>query len=198
MSGHSYRGHDPADPTDAMIVIGSGAEPAFDTVLEDFLLAGYESLKARAAEESLLEFASLGRRVPWLYRLTFSSRGLCRRGDGEVNTHHRHVVALRFLPDYLRRADRFAMLRLVEPKVDVWHPNISPEGAICVEIYPGESLLEICHSLHDLFRWRLRQYDDRDALNPAACAWGRQHVNEPIDDRPLFGPRPSIRWQSSE
>ena len=66
-------------------------------------------------------------------------------------------------------ADQFAMLRLIEP-VHSFHPNISPSGAICIEIYPGETLLEICLSLHDLFRWRICQYDERDALNSIACA----------------------------
>jgi ubiquitin-protein ligase len=87
------------------------------------------------------------------------------------------------------------MLRLIEP-TRPFHPNICPStGAICLEIYPGESLLEIVESLHDLLRWRLRQYDERDALNKAACAWGRDHVHQPIDDRPLFGRRLQIKLE---
>ena len=136
-----------------------------------------------------------GRIHPWLYRLTFRTRGIVRDRDGETVASERHVVALRFLPDFLRNADRFAMLRLVDPLEAVFHPNISSSGAICVEIYPGETLTEICQSLHDLFRWRLRQYDERDALNPSACAWGREHVDKPIDDRPLFGQQLKWEWQ---
>ena len=143
----------------------------------------------------LLAFASLGESNPWLYRLEFRTRGLVRDTDGEITTIDRHVVALRFPPDYLRNADRFAMLRLIEPGGNAFHPNISRSGAICVEIYPGESLIEICQSLHDLFRWRLRQYDERDALNPIACGWGRDNIDQPIDDRPLFGQRMNFQWQ---
>jgi hypothetical protein len=48
--------------------------------------------------------------------------------------------------------------------------------------------VEICESLHALFSWRLRQLAENDALNRAACAWGRAHLDElPIDRRPLFG-----------
>jgi hypothetical protein len=87
------------------------------------------------------------------------------------------------------------MLRLLEPE-DAFHPNISPVGGgVCIEIYPGESLLEICESLHDLIRWRLRQYQERDALNPEACVWGRANVSRPIDDRPMFGRRLNIQLE---
>jgi len=48
------------------------------------------------------------------------------------------VVALCFLPDDVRRADRFEMLALLEPQT-AFHPNLAPPG-ICVQIYPGEPL----------------------------------------------------------
>jgi hypothetical protein len=198
MSVSDYVCDKPTSFLDRMLVAGAGPAPIFDTVTADFLLEGHRNLKALVARGGLLECASLGRHLPWIYRLTFLVRGLRRGDNGQITSHSRHIVALRFLPDYLRHANRFAMLRLVEPATRAWHPNISDAGAVCVEIYPGESLVEICHSLHDLFRWRLRQYDERDALNREACAWGRQHVHVPIDDRPLFGERLDVRWQASE
>lgn len=179
---------------DLLVRQQSGPEPVFDAVHRDFLIGQHDDLAARVTGGGLLEFASLGETVPWLYRLTFQTRGLVKRPDQEVEECDRHVVALRFRPDYLRRADRFEMLALVEPR-DAWHPNIASGaaprggGAICLELYPGESLVEIVESLHDVLRWKLRQYDERDALNPFACAWGRQNVDEAIDDRPLFGRR---------
>jgi hypothetical protein len=192
-----YIPDDPASMADVMILAGSGPEPPFDAVTADFLRASHFDLQCRCERGGLLEFASLGRTVPWLYRLTFQTRGYVRRAGGEVTTTNRHVVALRFLHDYLRHADRFAMLRLLEPVGDAFHPNIAANGAICVEVFPGEPLVTICQSLHDLFRWRLRQYDERDALNPAACAWGRENIARPIDDRPLFGQRLHVTWQAS-
>lgn len=184
-------------PADWMIANLSGPEPRFDAVTRDLLFESYRELKENCARGGLLEFASLGREVPWLYRLTFHTIGLARRSpDHEVERVTPHVVALRFLPDYLRRANRFQMLRVIAPRTPPpFHPNISPVGAVCVEIYPGESLLEICLSLHDLIRWRLRQYDERDALNRPACAWGREHVSRAIDDRPLFGRRIEFKLQ---
>ncbi len=196
-----YQPDPPADLADVMILAGSGPEPEYDGVMQQFLNEGLLSLEQACEQNGLLDYASLGKTSPWLYRLTFATSGLVRKQDGSIVPNDRHVVALRFLPDYLRNADRFAMLRLIEPTSGIWHPNISDNGpgagAICVEIYPGETLLEICHSLHDLFRWRLRQYDERDALNPAACGWGREHVHEPLDDRPLFGQKLNLQWGPS-
>jgi hypothetical protein len=192
-----YQPDQPGNATDALILAGSGPEPPFDAVMQAFLIESYLGLKRSCALGGLLSFASLGLVNPWLFRLTFRTRGFVRAADGEVATVDRHVVALRFPSDYLRNADRFSMLRLIEPVGDAFHPNISPVGAICVEIYPGESLVEICQSLHDLFRWRLRQYDERDALNSAACAWGRENIDKPIDDRPLFGQRLKLQWHAA-
>ena len=197
MSEMIYQPDHPADTTDALIMAGSGPEPPFDAVMQAFLNESHLGLKRQCERGGLLRFASLGRIHPWLFRLTFQTRGFIRNTAGEVTPVDRHVVALRFPSDYLRHANRFAMLRLVEPESGSFHPNISILGAICVEIYPGETVVEICQSLHDLFRWRLRQYDERDALNPAACAWGRENIDEPIDERPLFGHRLKLKWHAT-
>jgi hypothetical protein len=173
---------------DMMIAKVSGPEPPFDPVLRDFLMAAFEDLLTRSHGQSLLEWANLGREVPWLYRLTFKTRGLARGRDPEIRVVDRHVVAVRFLPDYLRRADRFEMLSLIEPR-DPFHPNLAnPASAICVSIYPGQSIADICESLHALFGWKLRQLAENNALNRDACIWGRAHIDDlPIDTRPLFG-----------
>jgi hypothetical protein len=174
------------DPLDQDIIRSAGAEPVFDEVTHAFLCNSGDELLERCRRGGLLECASLGRNAPWLWRLTFQTRGLVRDGDGEPRVAERHVVAVRFLPDYLRRADRFEMLALVEPR-NAFHPNLAPPG-VCVQVRPGETLVEICESLHALLSWRLRQLQENDALNRAACAWGRAHLDElPIDRRPLFG-----------
>jgi hypothetical protein len=175
---------------DSLIAERAGPEPVFDPVMSDFLRNNRDELAARAAPRELLDVADLGARVPWLYRLTFGTSGLIRQND-EIREWNQHIVAVRFLPDYLRRADRFEMLLLIEPR-DAFHPNLRPPG-ICVQIYPGEPLIEICESLHALFSWRLRNLREDDALNPIACAWGRSNIHRlPLDDRPLFGHKHSF------
>jgi hypothetical protein len=97
----------------------------------------------------------------------------------------------------LRHVNRFEMLALMEP-ANAFHPNLR-DGHICLEVYPGEPLLEICEALHALLAWRLRQLVETDALNPAACAWGRAHLDElPIDPQPLFGRALSITLEPME
>lgn len=185
---------------DFEIRMASGPKPRFDSVLDSFLRQAWSDLTASCAQPgSLLSATCLGDDPPWLFRLEYRTRGYVRASiDVPVEATEWHVFALRFLPDYLRRANRFEMLHLVQPhNPPPWHPNLcSITGAVCVEIYPGESLVEICRSLHDLLRWRLRQLDERDALNKPACAWGRLNVSGPIDDRPLFGRRLKIQFET--
>lgn len=200
MTMNSYTPDALREPVDAMILVQAGDEPLFDPPLRDFLLTSHRELKERLMPTSLVEAASLGRNVPWLYRLTFSTRGLAREGDGEVQETDRHTIALRFLPDFLRRADKFELCNYVEPRrPPPFHPNICPRtGAICLEIYAGEPLIQIVASLHDLLRWRIRQLSEHDALNPIACNYGRNFVPKPIDDRPLFGRRWHVELEPLE
>jgi hypothetical protein len=174
------------DPLDEHIRGIAGPEPFFDPVLADFLCNSGDELQRRCATPGLLEARDLGGRAPWLWRLDFRTRGLARDDSGAIVPCERHVVAVRFLPDYLRSVNRFQTLALIEPR-SPFHPNLR-DGHVCLEVYPGEPLLEICEALHALFGWRLRQLAETDALNPEACAWGRAHLDElPLDTRPLFG-----------
>jgi hypothetical protein len=174
------------DLLDLRVVEMSGPEPVFDDVTTDFLHNSRDEFVGRCRRGGLVEYADLGFRAPWLWRLTFHTRGLVRDPGGEVTPVDRHVVAVRFLPDYLSRANQFQMMALVEPR-NAFHPNLAPP-AICLQVLPGQTLLEIAEGLHKLLSWRLRQLAENDALNRDACAWGRAHLDEvPVDSRPLFG-----------
>jgi hypothetical protein len=186
---NDYQPDPPRDPIDFILLSNVGAEPRFDPVTADFLYAGYNDLKQRCLAGSLVEMRSLGREVPWVYRFDFRTRGLGKAADGQVVEVDEHTVVVRFMPDCLRHTDRFQMIQYAGPREPApWHPNICPRtGAVCVEVYPGETVLEIVESLHDLIRWRIRQLRDDDALNKDACAYGRTFIDGPLDDRPLFG-----------
>ena len=194
----NYQPDLPETPADLVLIREAVAEAPYDPIISDFLLESWETLRERIRGSSLLEVCSLGRSLPWLYRLTFHTKGLRKDSDGTIHEVSSHTLAVRFLPDYLRRANRFAMLRLIEPQ-SVFHPNITPlgdprgPGLVCLEIYPGMPLIELVHAIHDLLRWRIRQYDERDGLNYDACSWGRDHVDQPLDDRPLFGRRLQVQ-----
>jgi hypothetical protein len=173
------------NPVNQLIAQMAGPAPVFDRVTREFLRNNRDELFDRLTPHSLVTVEELGGNVPWLYGLTFATRGLVR-GDGDIRECGEHKIAVRFLPDYLRRADRSEMLLLIEPR-EAFHPNLRAP-AICLQVYPGEPLIEICESIHSLVSWRLRNLREDDALNPAACAWGRANLDRlPLDDRPLFG-----------
>src|SRR5262249_15267748 len=111
------------DLLDLGIRAWAGPEPVFDAVAADFLGNVRDELRLRLGAGSLLVAEDRGERVPWLWKLTFATLGLARSADGQLRAAERHVVAVRFLPDYLRRANRFEMLALVEPE-DAFHPNL--------------------------------------------------------------------------
>ena len=185
------------DALDERIRVMAGPEPTFDPVLSDFLCNSRDELRQRCVTPGLLEAVDLGAKTPWLWRLNFATRGLVCEGDGTIRPVERHVVAVRFLPDYLRNVNRFEMMALMEPQ-NAFHPNLRGSH-VCLEVYPGEPLLELCEALHALFAWRLRQLVETDALNPTACVWGRAHLDElPIDSRPLFGRTLSITLEPVE
>ena len=183
-------------PIDLRIRLLAGDRPEFDPVMRDFLDNVAGELRDRLRPGCLVQATPLDE-VPWLWRLDFATRGLALDDAGKIRPCEHHVVAVRFLPDYLRRADRFEVLRLIEP-VRSFHPNLR-DGFVCLEVYPGEPLVEICEALHALLSWRLRQLAETDALEPDACAWGRAHLAElPLDDRSLFGRSLSISLEPVE
>jgi hypothetical protein len=197
-----YKCDPPQTSIDHMILGMSGSELAYDPVATDFLLQSYSEVQAarQRADHALVDILSLGQGVPWLYRLKYEVRGLARTAGGEVVTVDQHTIALRLLPDCLRSINRFAALSYVEPRVPTpFHPNVSPDtGAICLEIYPGEPVLQIIESLHDLIRWRIRNLNEAEALNIDACVYGRNHVPAALDNRPLWGRRWKVALQPQE
>ena len=58
------------------------------------------------------------------------------------------------------------MLALLEPG-NAFHPNLMPP-AVCVEVRPGEPLVEICESLHALC--------EAEGAKGSACATGLSYV----------------------
>jgi hypothetical protein len=164
--------------------------------MRDFLDNVSAEMRQRLRPGSLVRAAPLDE-VPWLWRLDFATRGLALDESGRLHVVEHHVVGVRFLPDYLRRADRFEVLTLVSP-AGAFHPNLR-DGFVCLEVYPGEPIVEICESLHRLFSWKLRQLVETDALNPDACAWGRANLERlPLDPRPLFGRALAITLEPAE
>src|SRR5438270_11742214 len=108
------------DLIDLQIRLKAGDRPELDPVLRDFLDNVAAELHQRLRPGSLVVARPLDE-VPWLWRLDFATRGLTLDESGRLQTTERHVAGVRFLPDYLRRADRFEVLTLAEP-AGAFHP----------------------------------------------------------------------------
>ncbi|MBL8829235.1 MAG: hypothetical protein JNM18_19790 [Planctomycetaceae bacterium] len=184
----------------ALVAAQSGPESHYDGPSTAFLLEQQKQLlEQEQREHRLVRTISLGR-VPWLYVAELRTRSLGRTTSGEIVDVDRHVLAIRYLPDFLRRVNRWETLKYVAPLDPApFHPNICPEtGAVCLEVYPGQMITQVLLNLHELLRYRLRQTDERDALNHEACRYVRNHVFQPLDERPLFGRSLDIRLQRLE
>lgn len=169
-----------------------------DTILENFLTRQQELGMALAESSDLLDLEPLDGPPARHYRARFRCRGLVRTRDREVAIAERFEVGIRFLSDYLRRANTFEVLTLFGPR-GVFHPNVhSHLPHICLgKFRPGTSLVDILFGCHEIFSYHKMTVTEEDALNPDACAWARrnQHLF-PIDRRPLkrraTGPRSVI------
>lgn len=172
---------------DPAVISASGPEPSFGPEMRSFLLAEHRELRERLFGSQVVEWASFGPTVPWVYRFIFRTRSLTKSQTGEIGPREEHLIAFRLMPDYLRKPNRFESLLYVGPTEPApFHPNIDPlRGAICLELYPGEPVVEVVQSLHDLLRWRIRELREGHALNHEACRYGRANVPAPLDDRPL-------------
>ena len=70
--------------------------------------------------------------------------------------------------------------------LNAFHPNIR-EHACCIgKVAAGTSLVELIYRTYAVVTWQEVMPNDLDALNPAACAFARNHPERiPVDDRPL-------------
>lgn len=164
-----------------------------DPVYEAFLARQYEEGMALARASDLLELEPLDGSPPCRYLARFRCTGLVRPREngsgmrGRVVEADRFEVGIWFPSDYLRRADPWQVLTWLGPR-QVFHPNISDRmPLICVgRLQPGTWLVDLLYQCFEIISYQKVTMREDDALNPAACAWAREHQHLfPIDRRPL-------------
>ena len=162
----------------------------FDTTGRDSVLIGFLS---RQLDDSraLNDASDLVRVTPCdgppaqHYLAEFRCRGLVTRGGGDVIEHEHFVIGISFPADYLRRAYPAEVLTVLSP-LNVFHPNVRGP-AICVgRLKPGTTLVDLLYQCFEILTYAKVTMREDDALNRAACAWARGHVDRfPTDRRPL-------------
>lgn len=88
------------------------------------------------------------------------------------------VVGIAFPCDYLRSTDRWMPLQLISllAPATFFHPNVkAPVLCPGSQLTPGMSLTGLIYHIYDILTYRNINTDERDALNPEACRYFRQH-----------------------
>jgi hypothetical protein len=160
---------------------------SFDPVFQSFLARQYAEGMALAQASDLLDLVPLDGDPPDRYVARLACRGLVRLSNGRVAEADRFDVGIWFPSDYLRRAEPWEVLTWLGPR-RVFHPNISHRlPLICVgRLAPGTWLVDLLYQCFEIITYQKVTMREDDALNPAACAWAREHQDRfPIDPRPL-------------
>lgn len=156
-----------------------------DSVLFGFLSRQLDESRALNAASDLVRVTPCDGPPPQHYLVEFRCKGLVSRGDGEVVEHEHFVIGISVPSDYLRRAYPAEVLTVLSP-LNVFHPNVRGP-AICVgRLKPGTPLVDLIYQCFEILTYAKVTMREDDALNRAACAWARGHVDRfPIDRRSL-------------
>ncbi len=114
---------------------------------------------------------------------------LQRRPDGIVEyvTRGNIVIGIFFPFDYLRSTDRWMSLQLISllAPATFFHPNVkAPVLCPGSQLTPGMSLTDLIWHTYDILTYRNMNTDERDALDPEACRYFRQHPEVLSELRP--------------
>jgi len=156
-----------------------------DRTLARFLAQQHADGMAFTAESDLVSLRALDPPLPQHYLATFSCTGLVRRDDGAITEADRFVVGIRFPDDYLRAADPFTTLTLIDP-VETFHPNIRAPFICIGSIAASTPLVELVFRIFEVLSYQRLTMSERDAMNAHACEWARRNQRRfPTDPRPL-------------
>ena len=159
-----------------------------DKILTAFLRRQHDEAMALAEASDLLDLIPLERPEGDRhdrYIAQFRCNGLVKTAaDGVIEANH-FALGIWIPPDYLVRADPYAVLTWFEPWA-VFHPNIRPPFICLGRIAPGTPLVDLLYQCYEIISYAKVTMREDDALNKEACAWARQNLHRfPIDRRPL-------------
>jgi hypothetical protein len=153
-----------------------------DPILSEFFHRNYAEARTLAAQSTVLSVVSLlGQPLPVHILCTFHGiPHLRKRPDGtvEVAAAGDILVGIHFPPDYLRSTDRTLYLKLISllSPPTFFHPNVhTPVLCPGAHLTPGLPLIALLWHIFDIVSYRNLNLDERNALNPQACRYLRQH-----------------------
>lgn len=156
-----------------------------DRIYHDFLEEQFRRGMELADASDLLDLVPIHGLPPSIYIARFTSKGLVRAEDGEIEEGSCFDVGIHLPPDYLRRVQPFEVLTWLGPP-NTFHPNILPP-AICIgRMVPGMPLVDLLYQIFEVIGGIKATFHEGDSLNHDACIWGRAHPERfPVEHRPL-------------
>lgn len=153
-----------------------------EKVFGDFLEIQREEGLALAKASDVLDLQPLD---PQRYLATFRCYGVFDYGEGPIVEADRFMVGIFMPDDYLRVPATEIICTFFGPR-QTYHPNVG-FPMICIgEVFPATTLVQVLHRLYEVVSYQNYGTDERDSLNPEACAWARANASRfPVDSRPL-------------
>ncbi len=158
------------------------------------LRSDFRALSQLKAESSIVDFKAYGN-PPERYLISLAGNGLRRTdpGTGAIRAEvlHRHEVEIYLGADYPRNRPQ------LQWKTEIFHPNISGTGLVCLGGYsthwvPSLNLDELVEMLWDMVRFS--NYDVKSPYNLVAARWvaSQTDFRFPLDARVVRdkGPAP--------
>ena len=149
-----------------------------DKVLEGFLEDSQRRVAALAAASDTLTVLAQDGQPARRYLCAFEDvEHLVRGQDGAVKTScDPLLVEIRIPHNYLRSVDPDLGMHVVGIVAPIFHPNIRPP-ALCLgsAFRAGTPVAEILRMVYELISFQMVTPDERDAFNPEACRFVREH-----------------------
>lgn len=156
-----------------------------DPILDSFLDVQFREGMQLAAQSDILALQPVEGVPPRRYLATFRAKGLIQAANCDIREVNEFTAGIWLPDDYLVAVNPAQVLTYLGPYAQPWHPNIRPPF-ICAHLRPATPLVQILHTLFELWTWQLFDTSD-EGLNHAASQWARHEDpgRFPVDRRPL-------------
>ena len=156
-----------------------------DAIFRGWLERQYYEAMALAQASDLLELAPLGPAPAQGYVARFHCRSMMKAPTAQIVETNRVDVAVTFFDDYLRVADPYSLLTVLDPST-LYHPNAHPPFLCIGDVAPGTPLVELLFRVFDVLVFANVTMVEHKAMNKEACAWARCNIGRfPLDTRAL-------------
>jgi hypothetical protein len=154
----------------------------YDSIMQSFLRQAYAEGRALSMQSDILTIVNPAddpmpaKLLAYFYGVPHLRR--CPDGTVERVAQGNIVVGIAFPCDYLRSTDRWMPLQLISllAPATFFHPNVkAPVLCPGSQLTPGMSLTALIWHIYDILTYRNMNIDERDALDPDACRYFRQH-----------------------